>query len=75
MGHHHHQLLVFSVVFQGFIFRLDSILSRMTAPVSSLIEEDTLSKASEILVYDADGKAVKFGELYSAKETIVVFIR
>ena len=55
---------------------MDSILSRMTAPISSLIEEDTLSKASEILVYDADGKTVKFGELYdSAKETIVVFIR
>ena len=47
----------------------------MTAPVSSLIEEDTLSKANEILVYGADGKTVKFGELYSAKETIVVFIR
>lgn len=42
---------------------------------SALLTEDVLSKASQITVYAADGSAVKFGDLYSARETIVVFIR
>lgn len=42
---------------------------------SALLAEDVLSKASQITVYAADGSAVKFGDLYNTRETIVVFIR
>ncbi|KAK7686527.1 hypothetical protein QCA50_010126 [Cerrena zonata] len=38
---------------------------------STSITEDILLKASVIPVYSADGNTVKFGDLYSARETVV----
>ncbi|KAM6492679.1 AhpC/TSA antioxidant enzyme domain containing protein [Amanita muscaria] len=38
-------------------------------------DPETISKASDILVYGAKGEEVKFGSLFDQNKTIVVFIR
>ncbi|CAL1693844.1 unnamed protein product [Somion occarium] len=43
--------------------------------LSALPRQDLLEKASDVIIYDSTGKAVKFGDLFKERETIVVFIR
>ena len=38
-------------------------------------DENAVSKAANLAVFDAAGNEVKFGDLFKNKKTIVVFIR
>ncbi|KAF8621930.1 hypothetical protein AX15_007396 [Amanita polypyramis BW_CC] len=38
-------------------------------------DQETLSKASELTVYNSKGEEVKFGSLFEHSKTVVVFIR
>ncbi|PSS02369.1 hypothetical protein PHLCEN_2v4062 [Hermanssonia centrifuga] len=42
---------------------------------TSLPDADAIAQASNLAVYDLDGKEVKFGDLFKEQKTIVIFIR
>ena len=44
-------------------------------PHTTLPDTDTLTKAAQITIYNADGDQLSFGSLFEDKKTIVVFIR
>jgi hypothetical protein len=39
------------------------------------ISDDVLAKVAALDVFDVSGNAIKFGSLYEARKTIVVFVR
>ena len=48
---------------------------KATAPNTQLIDQKTLDTISDYTVWSENGEEVKFGSLYAAKKTVVVFIR
>jgi len=42
---------------------------------SSVLDSQTIARATKLPVYDAIGNAVEFGSLFSEQKTVVVFIR
>ena len=38
-------------------------------------DQQTLSRASDLIIYNSTGEEVKFGSLFEAHKTIVVFVR
>ncbi|KAF8346179.1 AhpC/TSA antioxidant enzyme-domain-containing protein [Amanita rubescens] len=45
------------------------------ASAADIPDEQTLSRASDLTIYDSKGEGVKFGSLFEKDKTLVVFIR
>ena len=45
------------------------------ATQTGLPDQEQIAQAAELILYDADGGKVKFGDLIKERKTIVVFIR
>ena len=50
-------------------------MSHMMASASNIPDEQTLSRASDLTIYDSKGEGVKFGSLFEKDKTLVVFVR
>jgi hypothetical protein len=52
-----------------------SHLLPLMASATDIPDEQTLSRVSDLTIYDSKGEGVKFGSLFEKDKTLVVFVR
>lgn len=52
-----------------------TLVTSLMSGATDIPDEQTLSKVSDLIIYNSKGEEVKFGSLFEENKTIVVFVR